>query len=457
MSKLTKLMKIAACTLAGIGLAACDGNAGGANPDTSADDILSTAPDVAAPVRTPLVVNGTDVPDLRYPFMAAVHFRNGGGFFSQGCGASLIDERWVVSAAHCYTGAGGVGQRNPDDVALVLGTPNLNDTTDRIVSFVSRIIVHPEYNAAANLNDIALLELTEPVTSLETITLSREANAVPNDNETATVAGWGTTSETGGPSRILQETDLPIVSTNACQSLYGNLIDGPAHLCAGGQRSDSCFGDSGGPLFVSRGDQLVQAGVVSFGFGCARPGLPAVYARTSTYFDWISDFVPDLQAFGDDDGGDNDDDNNPDTGDNALVQFIKSNAQGFAIETNGAGAADQNVFLWTANSSDINQQWVEIDRGDGLFSYQKNGTNLCMDGNSGGVNRQNVDLGTCSSSNLNQTWQKVSIGDGSSRLIKSNATGFALDGGSNGRRGQNVRMYDSSNPSQNLNWIITPI
>ena len=140
-----------------------------------------------------------------------------------------------------------------------------------------------------------------------------------------------------------------------------------------------------------------------------------------------------------------------------IVHIKKRNAQGFAIDGKGGGANGQNIHLWGANQNNVNQKWVEIDRGNGYYSYQKQGTNYCIDGGGNGANRQNVYLWQCSNNNQNQHWKKVATSGGAYKLIKRNASGYALNGGSKGANGQNVNLYDSSNSSQNLQWIITPI
>ncbi|MBQ4802126.1 RICIN domain-containing protein [Aquimarina sp. MMG015] len=144
-------------------------------------------------------------------------------------------------------------------------------------------------------------------------------------------------------------------------------------------------------------------------------------------------------------------------GSSTIVHITKRNATGFAVDGMGDGADGQNVYLWSANQNNVNQQWIEIDRGNGYYSYQKIGTNYCIDGNNQGANRQNVYLWSCAQDNQNQHWKKVSVGGGAYKLIKRNAPGYALDGGSNGANAQNIQLYDASNTSQNLQWIITPI
>lgn len=142
---------------------------------------------------------------------------------------------------------------------------------------------------------------------------------------------------------------------------------------------------------------------------------------------------------------------------NGFVQITKRNAPGYAIDGGNGGQVGQNVYLWNASETNINQQWLEIDRGDGYYSYQKRGTNFCIGGGNGGANQQNVGLGTCNEDNYNQHWQKVAQGDGGYKLIKRNAAGFAINGGNAGADGQNVNLYDSSNSSQNLQWYVSPI
>lgn len=141
-----------------------------------------------------------------------------------------------------------------------------------------------------------------------------------------------------------------------------------------------------------------------------------------------------------------------------VVHIKKRNATGFAIDGGGVNPTNgQNVYLWAENENSANQQWLEIDRGDGYYAYQKQGTDYCIDGNAGGADRQNVYLWQCATNNQNQHWKKVSTDSGFFQLVKRNASGFALDGGSSGANAQNVQLFDASNTSYNLQWSIEAI
>ena len=140
-----------------------------------------------------------------------------------------------------------------------------------------------------------------------------------------------------------------------------------------------------------------------------------------------------------------------------VVHITKRNASGYALDGGQGSDNRQNIYLSSADSNNINQQWLEIYRGDGYYSYQKMASNHCINGMGGGANRQNIYLWTCNANNQNQHWQKVDAGGGAYKLVKRNASGFAINGGGGGSDGQNVNLYDSSHSSQNLQWFVTPL
>jgi uncharacterized protein YjdB len=140
-----------------------------------------------------------------------------------------------------------------------------------------------------------------------------------------------------------------------------------------------------------------------------------------------------------------------------LVHMKKRNAIGFAIDGNTGGAVGQKVYLWTQNVANANQQWNEISRDGGYYSYQKANTTFCLDGNSGGANGQLVTLGTCTDTNQNQQWKKVDVGSSSYRLEKRNASGFSIDGGVGGALRQDVYLWKSDSANQNQHWTFTAL
>ncbi|XP_038594587.1 testisin-like [Micropterus salmoides] len=148
------------------------------------------------------------------------------------------------------------------------------------------------YNTTTNNNDIALLKLSSPVTFtdyIRPVCLAADGS-VFNNGTICWVTGWGdiqTNVSLPSPER-LQEVSVHIVSNSDCNVTYGGKITNNM-ICAGVTQGgkDSCQGDSGGPLVTKNGSVWVQAGVVSFGGGCALPNVPDVYTRVSQYQSWI--------------------------------------------------------------------------------------------------------------------------------------------------------------------------
>ena len=150
---------------------------------------------------------------------------------------------------------------------------------------------HPNYNMPNNDdNDIMLVKLTFPV-SAPLVQWNTNPNT-PMDADAVTTIGFGYTEEDGSYSQELLKVDVDVTPFEECNTLFGDLTES-IMLCAGTEAGgrDACQGDSGGPLLSSTN---VQVGIVSFGDGCARPGVPAVYTRVSAFDGWIQRGICDL-------------------------------------------------------------------------------------------------------------------------------------------------------------------
>ena len=102
----------------------------------------------------------------------------------------------------------------------------------------------------------------------------------------ATVTGWGTLQSGGNQPEVLNEVQVTVQTNDQCNSAYGGGITDNM-ICAADAGKDSCQGDSGGPMVVEENGRFALAGVVSWGYGCAMPEYPGVYARVTAQLDWI--------------------------------------------------------------------------------------------------------------------------------------------------------------------------
>ncbi len=230
------------------------------------------------------IVGGEDADISDYPWQVALIEQSGGwewGF----CGGSIIDDNWILTAAHCLEDI------NINNLYVRSGSGN-SYAEEGVIYGVEEIIVHPNYNANTMNNDIALIKLSDSIvfdsnSQAINIMCDYQVNlGAQNPGTEATITGWGET-ETNNYNGILQVAEVLI--TNSSNYGWGQ-ID-PDMIMAGYSNGgiDTCQGDSGGPMIVrdTEDTNWLLAGITSWGYGCAEAGYPGVYTRVSYFEDWI--------------------------------------------------------------------------------------------------------------------------------------------------------------------------
>ncbi|XP_042277558.1 chymotrypsin B [Thunnus thynnus] len=228
------------------------------------------------------IVNGEEAVPHSWPWQVSLQQSNGFHF----CGGSLINENWVVTAAHCNV-------RTYHRVVAGEHDKGYGSNEDVQVLKPAKVFTHPRWNPRTINNDITLIKLATPArlgTNVSPVCLAESADVFA-PGMTCVTSGWGLTryNAPSTPNK-LQQAALPLLSNEECKRHWGSNIS-DVMICAGGAGATSCMGDSGGPLVCEKDNAWTLVGIVSWGSSRCSTSTPAVYARVTELRSWVDQIL----------------------------------------------------------------------------------------------------------------------------------------------------------------------
>ncbi|XP_045483902.1 venom protease isoform X2 [Pieris rapae] len=274
-------------------------------------------PEMCGSILGNRIVGGKYAKLYEFPWMAIIFYNTSSGPQRE-CSGSIINSKYILTAAHCVVNKDIAGVRigeydvsRDDDCDY---QPGVSSVCEKHIQdmYVELAIPHSKYRQVPPENDIALLrvegeiDFNHPNVEPICLPITPELQNKDLDYKTGTVAGWGVTDIIlGKEATKLMKVDIPVKSNKYCKCYYRNMAnqdrrfkrDMKNQFCAGKLAKDSCSGDSGGPFMIKDiykdASRYVQYGVVSFGptkCGSAKPGF---YTDVSKFVNWILDNITD--------------------------------------------------------------------------------------------------------------------------------------------------------------------
>lgn len=241
-----------------------------------------------------LIVGGLTLSIERAPFLVRLYRSERYIGF---CGGTLLGERTVLTAAHCFDSYNGTVYVGTFQYNIFADTSQ--ETSD--VIRVETVHVDPRYspeNIAAG-NDVAVLTLSRiprmfgSPTGPRPIVLGDSSfwpRIVEQPSDSAYVMGYGSQTFQGPQSVYPRVAHVQLYTEGECRALLGFTLS-PSNLCAGLPGSDSCSGDSGGPIIVAYNGTFLQVGVISWGLSTSDCGeSPGVYSLTGSAYDFLTPY-----------------------------------------------------------------------------------------------------------------------------------------------------------------------
>ncbi|KAG6458165.1 trypsin, alkaline C-like [Manduca sexta] len=227
------------------------------------------------------IVGGSLATINQYPTIACLLTnRDTAGHFRQNCGGTILNQRHILTAAHC------IERDHPAQWRARLGSSFA--TSGGVLYNIAAFNLHPNYNPRTIDSDIAIMRTSNSISYTNVIQAAQIAGVNYNlrDNERVWAAGWGRISQGGPNSEQLRHVHLEVINQNICNQRYGHFTITNNMLCAGvndNSNRGQCQMDSGSPLYHNN----VVVGVCSFTMICGDPFHPSGNVRVSRFTDWI--------------------------------------------------------------------------------------------------------------------------------------------------------------------------
>ncbi|OMH81990.1 Transmembrane protease serine 9 [Zancudomyces culisetae] len=251
------------------------------------------------------IINGMIALPNEFPSIVALSITSGVTSFT--CSGSILNANFILTAAHCMY----PGQTIITPAQIRVGYGNSNRAQQKVVQ-VKNITVNPGYdpNAIIISNDVAILELSEPIVlspgTAETILFT--ANTLP-PGTSVTGAGWGAITQAPNANAVneLRKVGLVVGDVAFCQRIRPDYSLNGQTICTNTMPGnvDTCYGDSGGPMYYKESSGvLTLAGILSYGDTpdhpqrpvCADPNGAGFYAKPISFLDFISSVTKISQA-----------------------------------------------------------------------------------------------------------------------------------------------------------------
>ncbi|CAL4245720.1 unnamed protein product, partial [Meganyctiphanes norvegica] len=254
-------------------------------------------------VNSQRIIGGIPISNDTYPWMARIYIILNKTTILHDCGGSLINEQWVLTAAHCINVEPNCQNEfvRPRKSSFKIGIGTEEFTVNDIIcrSDFDACKIDEFGNKISNIkNDLALMKLDRPSTTRPIGIQSDDARFI---GRTAILIGWGKTGSNKMSSE-LKWLNVTIQSGDSkkCKQWWGSSVDS-TKLCANsGYGVGTCHGDSGGPMFSEQGKESIILGVsssvrVKQEHGETRcnveSGAPDIYMRVSAYYEWINGVI----------------------------------------------------------------------------------------------------------------------------------------------------------------------